>query len=118
MAKGNGTKKEGFSIMGIINQILSGKVISYKFFKRNWGYIVILLTILIVYISSRYRVQTQLATIISLRDDLNNAKTEEVKASAEYNSNIREPQMRERIDAMNLGLTMPEKPPYVLNDNK
>ena len=48
MAKGNGTKKEGFSIMGIINQILSGKVISYKFFKRNWGYIVILLTILIV----------------------------------------------------------------------
>ena len=95
--------------MGIINQILSGKVISYKFFKRNWGYIVILLTILIVYISSRYRVQTQLATIISLRDDLNNAKTEKVKASAEYNSNIREPQMRERIDAMNLGLTMPEK---------
>lgn len=108
------TKKEIEKSENIFQRILNGKLVSYRFFTRNWVYITIFVGIFIVYISSRYRVQTQLAEIMKLEMDLNNAETEKVKASAIYNSSIREPEMRRLIDSMKLELAMPERPPYDL----
>lgn len=95
-------------------KVLQGEIVSYKFFVKNWVYCFIFMAIFIVYISSRYKVQTQLQTIESLKKDLANAVTDKVRVSAFYNSNIREPKMRERADSAKLNLIMPDQPPYNL----
>ena len=99
-----------------IKRALQGRVVSYKFFLRNWYIIAGVLLLLIIFISNKYLCQTQLEQIMALSKELNNAKTERIKASSEYNSRIRETEMRHLIDTMGIDLTMPEQPPYKIEE--
>lgn len=98
----------------LLQRVFLGKIISFGFFKRNWAYVAGILTLLLVFIASKYKVQTQMEEIMRLTKDLNNAKTEMVKESSNYNSRIREPEMRILLDTLNVDLTMPDQPPYHL----
>lgn len=97
-----------------IKRILQGRVVSLVFFKKNLPVVVLSLFMIICLIANKYQCQTQIEEIMRLTKDLNNAKTERVKASSDYNSKIRETQMRQLIDTMHLDLSMPERPPYKL----
>ena len=55
-------------------------------------------------------------TVMKLTEELNNAKTDCVNASAQYNSMIRESQMTAYIDSMHIDLTSPDQPPFYLTD--
>ena len=101
-----------------IKKTLQGRVVSYKFFVKNWYIIAGVLLLLIIFISNKYLCQTQLEQIMALSKELNNAKTDRIRASSEYNSKIRETEMRDLIDTMGINLTMPEKPPYKIEDNE
>ena len=101
-------------IVRFLKTIAHGELISSSVYKRNWVLVVIFVFIMVIYISSRYRVQTQVATIIKLKKELANAETDKVRVSAFYNSNIREPMMRARADSAGLNLIMPDQPPYNL----
>ena len=52
--------------------------------------------------------------LLSLKTDLANAQSDLVKASADYNSMIRESKMVELMNEKHLGLTAPLDPPYQL----
>src|SRR5574344_949401 len=95
-----------------INDFLHGTIVSYKFFAKHWPHVACLMIFIIVFIASKYTVQTQMEQIIKLNKDLNNAKTEMVRESANFNSRTREPEMRQMLDTLHIGLTSPEQPPF------
>lgn len=93
---------------------LQGRIFSLEFFKRNWVYVVFVMAMALAYIGNKFACQSSLQQLIALKTDLANAQTDLVKASADYNSMIRESEMVKRMRSRNLGLTAPLDPPYEL----
>ncbi|MEG2820590.1 MAG: hypothetical protein RR868_07565, partial [Muribaculaceae bacterium] len=60
----------------LVKRTLQGRMISYEFFLRHWYIVGGVLVLFIVFIANKYHCQTQLAEIMSLRRELNNAKTD------------------------------------------
>ncbi len=102
----------------IIKKAVQGRLVSLSFFLHYWYLVAGVLIMLIAFIANKYHCQTQLAEIMSLSKDLNNAKTECVKASSEYNSQIRETEMRSLIDTLKMDIRMPLQPPYKISSNE
>lgn len=98
----------------ILKQIKQGRIISSEFFIKHWVAIALLLIISFVYISAKYTCQLRKEKIISLRKDLNNAKTDCVRYSAEFKSQIREAKMKSLVDSMKLNLETTDQPPFKL----
>lgn len=98
----------------IFKRIFQGRIVSSDFFLKHWVTIVLLLAITFIYISTKYTCQLRKEQIITLKRDLNNAKTDCVKYSADFKSQIREARMIELVNEMNLNLTTAEQPPYRL----
>ena len=94
--------------------IFQGKVVSADLFLKHWVYVSLILCMAFIYISTKYTCQLRKEKIILLKKDLNNAKTDCVKYSADFKSQIREARMKSLVDSMNLKLTTPEQPPYKL----
>lgn len=94
--------------------IIQGRIFSLEFFKRNWVYVVFVMAMALAYIGNKFACQSSIQELIALKTDLANAQTDLVKASADYNSMIRESEMVKRMRSRNLGLTAPLDPPYEL----
>ncbi|MBQ7942130.1 MAG: hypothetical protein IJ328_06980 [Muribaculaceae bacterium] len=105
------TKKEKDNI---IKQIKQGRIVSSDFFLKHWVTISLVLVISFVYISAKYTCQLRKEKIISLKNELNNAKTDCVRYSAEFKSQIREAKMKSLVDSMKLNLETAEQPPFKL----
>lgn len=108
--------KKKNSVLSFFRRIWLGEIISYEFFFKYWKYVAIIVLVFIVYISSRYEVRNRMDRIIKLKTELANARTEKVKASATYNSLIREQEMRQRLRNANINLQIPDQPPYKITD--
>ncbi|MCH5215374.1 MAG: hypothetical protein J1F10_00425 [Muribaculaceae bacterium] len=98
--------------LSFIRRIWLGEIISYQFFFKYWKYVAIIVLVFVVYTSSRYEVRDRMDRIIKLKNELANARTEKVKASANYNSLIREQEMRNRLKNADINLQVPDQPPY------
>lgn len=98
----------------ILKQIKQGRIISSEFFIKHWVTISLVFVISFIYISAKYTCQLQMEKIISLKKDLNNAKTDCVRYSAEFKSQIREAKMKSLVDSMNLKLEIADQPPFKL----
>ena len=94
--------------------ILQGRIFSLDFFKRNWIYVVFVVAMALAYIGNKFACQSSIQELLSLKTDLANAQSDLVKASADYNSMIRESKMVELMNEKHLGLTAPLDPPYQL----
>ena len=93
--------------------ILQGRFFSLDFFKRNWIYVVFVVAMALAYIGNKFACQSSIQELL-LKTDLANAQSDLVKASADYNSMIRESKMVELMNEKHLGLTAPLDPPYQL----
>ena len=114
MAKKSEKEKKSI-IKEAVGETLQGRsFLSFDFFKRHWVYVLALTVMLLMYISNKYVYQDSQRQVIKLTTDLNNAKTDQVKSSATYNSMIRESQMEIFLSKQNLDLKAPEQPAYVL----
>lgn len=98
----------------IFKKVFQGRIISSDFFLKHWVTIALVLVISFIYISTKYTCQLRKEKIIILRKDLNNAKTDCVKYSADFKSQIREARMKSLVDSMRLNLVQAEQPPYKL----
>ena len=116
MANDKNTKRKMSSgPVGLVKRVLQGRLfLSFEFYRRNWIYIVAGTLMMLMYIAQKYETQSNLEKVMSLTEELDNAKTDCVNASARYNSMIRESQMKNLVDTMHLGLTSPDQPPYKL----
>lgn len=108
------TNKKNEGKDNILKQIKQGRIVSSDFFIKHWVPISLILIISFIYISAKYTCQLRKEQIISLRKDLNNAKTDCVRYSAEFKSQIREAKMKTLVDSMRLNLETPEQPPFKL----
>lgn len=93
---------------------LHGRVLSIDFFRRNWLLVLAAVVMLMVYITNRYKCQTQMETIRTLERELEVAKTERVRAKSIYMSRIRESSMQHMVDSLGLSITVQDQPPYRL----
>lgn len=109
MAKKNNDKKEN-----LFKLIFQGRIVSSDFFLKHWVTIALVLVISFIYISTKYTCQLRKEKIILLKKDLNNAKTDCVKYSADFKSQIREAKMKALVDSMKLNLAPAEQPPFKL----
>lgn len=99
----------------IYKQVKQGRFIpTLQWFVKHWVAISLCLVIAFVYISAKYSCQLRKERIIELKKDLNNAKTDCVKYSADFKSQIREARMKALVDSMHLNLVQPEQPPFKL----
>lgn len=113
MAHNNNNVSTG--MLGMLRGLFDGKFLSVTFFKKNAPYIVFGVFMLLMFISNKYTAQQYESEIRSLKAELVKANSDWVTASAEYNSMIRESEMKARVDTMHIDLTSPEQPPYNLN---
>lgn len=96
----------------IMRRAIHGRVLSLDFFSRHWLWVLTIVVMLMIYLTSRYTCQTQMEDIQRLTRELEVAKTERVREKSAYMSRIRESQMQLMVDSLRLGLTVQEQPPY------
>ena len=99
----------------IIKKTVQGRsFVSLEFFGRYAIYVLGGIVMLLCYIGNKYIYQSRQEQIISLKKDLDNARTDLVDASARYNSMVRESHMTAYVDTFGLNLTAPDQPPFVI----
>lgn len=98
----------------MVLKTLQGRLIPLHFFKRNFKYIIAIVMMMLMYISNKFRCQGYTEQVLTLKTQLENAKTDWVNSSATYNSMIKESTMKAYIDTMHIDLNSPEQPPYHL----
>ena len=108
------TKKKSTQSDNIFVKVLQGRILSYKFFLRYAVPIGGILLFFLVLIASKFHNQSQKGEIARLRAEMNYLKTEYVRVCGEYNSQIRETEMQERIDSLHINLSVPDQPPFKL----
>lgn len=98
----------------IARRLIFGSVISSDFIVKHWLKIFVLMLLIMIYISTKYRCQTDMETISKLTTQLEVVKTERIRQRSTYMSRIRESAMQELADSIRPGLTVQEQPPYHL----
>lgn len=101
--------------VSILRRAIHGRMLSLDFFSRHWLWVLTVVVMLMIYITSRYTCQTQMEDIQRLTRELEVAKTERVREKSAYMSRIRESQMQLMVDSLRLGLTVQEQPPYKIS---
>lgn len=111
-----GKRRKGKAQRAVKEVIQGRSFLSWDFFKRNAVYVVAATVMMLMYISNKFVCQNYMQQVINLKLELENAKTDCVNASANYNSQIRESRMITFVDTFNIHLTAPEQPPYHLTE--
>lgn len=102
----------------LLQEIVQGRLfLTLGFFKRYGIYVAFVTVLMLMYISNKYTHMSEMAQTETLRKELNNAKTDFVGASANYNSHIVESKMIEMVREKGLDLRTPDEPPYLLNND-
>lgn len=91
---------------------IRGRMLSTDFFVKNWGKILCMVIMLLVFITNKYNCQTRMETIQSLTRQLEVVKTERIRERSKYMSRTRETGMQELVDSMHLNLHIQERPPF------
>ncbi|MDE6809680.1 MAG: hypothetical protein K2J42_06285 [Muribaculaceae bacterium] len=91
---------------------IHGRMLSTDFFVKNWGKILCMVIMLLVFITNKYNCQTRMETIQSLTRQLEVVKTERIRERSKYMSRTRETGMQELVDSMHLNLHIQERPPF------
>ena len=113
--KKNADSEDRLSLLGILQGVFQGRIfLTLEFFKRYWLYIIAATVMMLMYISNKYVYQSDMAKLTELKTSLNNARTDYVDASSNYNSRILESQMKQRVDSMGIDLNISNQPPYEL----
>ena len=105
----------GKHISDAVNRAEYGRVVSSRFFKRNFFAVAFTVGLVMIYISNRYDCITGMETINALRTELDITKTELQSEKSAYMSSTRESAMMTLVDTLHLGLDIQERPPYTLS---
>lgn len=107
-------KKKG----SVISSAVRGRWLSTRFFSRNWGIILSLVVLVMIYITNRYQCLTAMENIQKLNKELEVIKSERIRQKSEYMNAIREKTMQKSIREAGLDLTHREQPPFKLKITK
>lgn len=105
------TKKKKSSVIG---DAVRGRWLSTGFFSRNWGIILALVILVMIYITNRYQCLTAMENIQKLNKELEVVKSERIRQKSIYMNSIREKTMQKSLREAGLDLTHRDQPPYRL----
>ena len=106
------TRKKKNSLIG---DAVRGRWLSTRFFSRNWGIILALVILVMIYITNRYQCLTAMESIQRLNKELEVVKSERIRQKSVYMNSIREKTMQKNIREAGLDLTHRDQPPYTLH---
>lgn len=92
--------------------IVNGRLISGTMFKRYWVQIMLTMAMLLIYITNVFACRQKMENIARLQDRLAVVQTECLRARGIYMSRIRESEMKQRLDSLNLPLSIQQQPPF------
>ena len=107
-------KKKG----SVISSAVRGRWLSTRFFSRNWGIILALVVLVMIYITNRYQCLTAMENIQKLNKELEVIKSERIRQKSEYMNAIRVKTAQKSIREAGLDLTHREQPPFKLKITK
>lgn len=107
-------KKKG----SVISSAVRGRWLSTRFFSRNWGIILALVVLVMIYITNRYQCLTAMENIQKLNKELEVIKSERIRQKSEYMNAIREKTMQKSIRNAGLDLIHRDQPPFKLKITK
>lgn len=107
-------KKKG----SVISSAVRGRWLSTRFFSRNWGIILALVVLVMIYITNRYQCLTAMENIQKLNKELEVIKSERIRQKSDYMNAIREKTMQKSIREAGLDLTHRDQPPFKLKITK
>lgn len=94
--------------------LLHGEFLSTRFFIRNWGIILAIVVLVMLYITNRYQCITAMENIQRLNREIDVVKSEAIRQKSSYMNAIREKTMQASIRQAGLDLTHRDQPPYKL----
>ena len=106
------------AVFKAIWNILSGKIVTVGFIKRQFAKVAVLLFVIFGFIANRFSGMLEMRRIDNLENELKTSQSSYIISSADYFSKIREKTMKQLVDTMKLGLSAPEQPPYMLTDDE
>lgn len=93
-------------------RLLRGQVVSSDFFARHWLGTLVVLLVIMIYITTKYKCQTNMERIDALTANLEVVENELAREHAHYMGATRETQMQQLVDSLDLGLRVQSQPPY------
>lgn len=114
MAEKSANKKEKVKKDNAFKKFYQGRVVSSAFFRKHGFTITAIVAMFIISMAAKFQGRSLREDIIMLTHELNDAKSECVKYRSEYNSMIRETQMRNLIKDAGIDLEAPERPSYTI----
>lgn len=102
----------------VITSAVRGRWLSTRFFSRNWGIILALVILVMIYITNRYQCLTAMENIQTLNRELEVVKSERIRQKSVYMNAIRERSMQKSLREAGLDLTHRDQPPYKLRISK
>jgi hypothetical protein len=103
------------SIFKSVGNVVNGKYVTSKFFRRHLFTTVMFIWLSISLISVRFDCVTCMETISSLKTKLEVVRTETQSERSKYMTSTRESSMQHLVDSLKLGLSVQEQPPYTIN---
>lgn len=98
----------------VLRKTFYGRLLSQEFFKKYWRVLLGVLFLSILYISSRYYCVTRMEIINGLEKTREDISTRALYEKGKYMSNIREKNMQQLVDSLNLNLQVAKNPVYEL----
>ena len=114
MAKDN--ESNGNFLVRGIKAFIAGRIIPVGVFKKYGSTVAIGVLLVIASMMSKNDCRLSIHKIKALNKELQNAQTNVVAASAEYNTLVRESNLIKMIDTLHLDLQAPEQPPFKITE--
>lgn len=105
----------GHSVWRFFRRLVHGDGVSSRFFKRHIFATGFIITMLLMMIAMRFDCLTSSNTIDSLNEQIRVMETEKQKQRSRYMTLTRESAMMHMVDSLQLGLTVPDKRPVIVN---
>lgn len=96
------------------SRVIMGNFVTSEFFARHWMTLFIAVTLIMIYISTKYECLTRMEEIKRCETELAIVKTEYMRQRSTYKSRIRESSMQQLVDSVIPGLGIQKQPPFRL----
>ncbi|MDL2212660.1 hypothetical protein LJC29_01675 [Bacteroides sp. OttesenSCG-928-N06] len=97
-----------------LKSILGGDILANDFFRRQFGLLVLLMVLTIIYIHNRYESQQQQIEIDRLKKELTDIKYDALTRNSELMEKSRQSRIEEYIIKEQTDLQTPTSPPYMI----
>lgn len=98
-----------------VRDILNGNILTKKFFRKQYLLIILLVVLSIGYIDNRYASEKQIAKVVMLKKNIQDAKYESLTISAELMEISRQSNILLLMQSKSMQLKPGSTPPIVIN---